>query len=244
MPSDNKNEHTRKGVTQVTINEHQSGQRIDNFLVKNLKGVPKSHVYRLLRSGQVRVNSGRKKPHYKLQTGDVLRIPPVRVSENNDETVPDSIISLLKDAILYEPSWTGGMAFAEHDIVIIGISQQDIEDIKLAQHDSQFERIGLKEDKIKSFENRKAMIDHEISKLMTTQPDKELPQLLNDEQHKALDELKLELSNLRDVNKRYAKFVLTVSNLYNSFLERLVPTEMQGYNTVASKNPAILEVRV
>ena len=100
--SDNKNEHYKKGVTQLTIDEHQSGQRIDNFLVKNLKGVPKSHVYRLLRSGQVRVNSGRKKPHYKLQAGDVLRIPPVRVSENNDETVPDSIISLLKDAVLYE----------------------------------------------------------------------------------------------------------------------------------------------
>jgi len=100
--SDNKNERNRKGVKQLTINEHQSGQRIDNFLVKNLKGVPKSHVYRLLRSGQVRVNSGRKKPHYKLQAGDVLRIPPVHVSENNDETVPDSIISLLNDAILYE----------------------------------------------------------------------------------------------------------------------------------------------
>ena len=86
----------------VTINEHQSGQRIDNFLVKKLKGVPKSHVYRLLRSGQVRVNSGRKKPHYKLQTGDILRIPPVRVSESGEVTVPDSIVDLLKDAILYQ----------------------------------------------------------------------------------------------------------------------------------------------
>ena len=75
-------------------------------------------------------------------------------------------------------------------------------------------------------------------------PDKDLPQLLNQEQHDALDELKIELSNLRDVNKKYAKFVLTVSNLYNSFLERIVPTEMQGYNKVASKNPSILEVRV
>ena len=88
------------------------------------------------------------------------------------------------------------------------------------------------------------MIDHEISKLMTTQPEKDLPELLNQEQHKALDELKTELANLRDVNKKYAKFVLTVSNLYNSFLERLVPTEMQGYNKVASKHAAILEVRV
>ena len=57
-------------VSMITINDDQAGQRIDNFLVKHLKGVPKSHVYRLLRSGQVRVNSGRKKPHYKLQSGD------------------------------------------------------------------------------------------------------------------------------------------------------------------------------
>ena len=79
---------------------------------------------------------------------------------------------------------------------------------------------------------------------MSAQPDKDLFQLLNEEQHASLDELKIELSNLRDVNKRYAKFVLSVSNLYNTFLERLVPTEMQGYNKVASKNAAILEVRV
>jgi len=88
------------------------------------------------------------------------------------------------------------------------------------------------------------MIDYEISTLMTSNPDKDLPDLLNEEQHSALDELKIELSNLRDVNKRYAKFVLSVSNLYNTFLERLVPTEMQGYNKVASKNPSILEIRV
>ena len=107
MPTnnDNKAETSKDGpkkANHITINEHQSGQRIDNFLVKNLKGVPKSHVYRLLRSGQVRVNSGRKKPHYKLQAGDILRIPPVRVSESGDETVPDSVIGRLKDAILYE----------------------------------------------------------------------------------------------------------------------------------------------
>jgi hypothetical protein len=88
------------------------------------------------------------------------------------------------------------------------------------------------------------MIDHEISTLMSEQPDKDLPQLLNQEQHDALDELKIELSNLREINKKYAKLVLSVSDLYNTFLERLVPTEMQGYNKVASKDPSILEVRV
>lgn len=127
---------------------------------------------------------------------------------------------------------------------LIKITESDIADIKEAKNDQQFERLALKEEKLKSFESKKAMIDYEISSLMTAQPDKDLPQLLNEEQHTALDELKIELSNLRDVNKRYAKFVLSVSNLYNTFLERLVPTEMQGYSKIASSNSAILEVRV
>jgi hypothetical protein len=127
---------------------------------------------------------------------------------------------------------------------LIEITKSDIEDIKEAQHDPQFDRLSLKDEKLKSFEAKKAMIDHEISSLMTSNPNIELPQLLNKEQHQLLDELKVELNNLREVNKHYAKLVLVVSNLYNTFLERLVPTEMQGYNKVASKNPSILEVRV
>jgi hypothetical protein len=127
---------------------------------------------------------------------------------------------------------------------LIKITNLDIEDINLAKNDPQFERLPLKEEKLKSFEIKKAMIDHEISLLMTQNPDKSLPELLNEEQHALLDDLKVELSNLRDVNKSYAKLVLTVSSLYNSFLEKLVPTEMQGYNRVASKGSAILQIRV
>ncbi len=127
---------------------------------------------------------------------------------------------------------------------LIQITNSDIEDIKNAKNDAQFNRLLIKEEKLKSFENKKAMIDHEISSLMTKNPEKDLPQLLNEDQHASLGELKVELSNLREVNKHYAKLVLVVSNLYNTFLERLVPTEMQGYKKVASKDPSILEVRV
>lgn len=127
---------------------------------------------------------------------------------------------------------------------IIKITESDMEDIKVAKHDAQFQRLSLKEEKLKSFEAKKAIIDHEISSLMTNNSGVELTNLINEEQHKLLDELKIELSNLRDVNKKYAKQVLVVSNLYNTFLERLVPTEMQGYTKTASKNPSILEVRV
>ncbi len=127
---------------------------------------------------------------------------------------------------------------------LILITKSDIEDIKKAQHDYQFERLSIKEEKLKSFEAKKAMIDYEISSLMTSHPDVELPQLLNETQHHLLDNLKMKLSELREVNKNYARLVVVVSNLYNTFLERLVPTEMQGYNKVASKESTILEVRV
>ncbi|NOR58984.1 MAG: hypothetical protein GQ474_10725 [Sulfurimonas sp.] len=127
---------------------------------------------------------------------------------------------------------------------LIKITESDIADIKEAKNDPQFDRLSLKEEKLKSFEAKKAMIDHEISSLMTQNPDLDLPELISKEQHLQLDDLKVELNNLRDVNKHYARLVLVVSNLYNTFLERVVPTEMQGYNKVASKNPSILEVRV
>ena len=67
-------------VTRLEVGEESEGQRIDNFLLRQLKGVPKSHVYRVLRSGEVRVNSGRIKPEYRLRLGDKVRVPPVRVA--------------------------------------------------------------------------------------------------------------------------------------------------------------------
>jgi 23S rRNA-/tRNA-specific pseudouridylate synthase len=63
-----------------TVDEFAVGQRLDNYLLKHLKGVPKSHIYRVIRKGEVRVNKGRKKADYKLQIDDVVRIPPIRVA--------------------------------------------------------------------------------------------------------------------------------------------------------------------
>src|SRR2546423_10399927 len=71
----------RLKVTWLEVGEESASQRIDNFLLRHLKGVPKSHVYRVVRSGEVRVNSGRVKPDHRLKLGDRLRVPPVRVSE-------------------------------------------------------------------------------------------------------------------------------------------------------------------
>src|SRR3954463_3462823 len=74
------NDLNKPRATTLEIGEEAAAQRIDNFLLKRLKGVPKSHVYRVLRSGEVRVNSGRVGPDYRLQTGDRGRIPPGRIS--------------------------------------------------------------------------------------------------------------------------------------------------------------------
>jgi len=75
------NDLSKARVTWLEIGEESAAQRIDNFLLRTLKGVPKSHVYRVLRSGEVRVNSGRVKPEYRLKAGDRVRVPPVRMSE-------------------------------------------------------------------------------------------------------------------------------------------------------------------
>jgi 23S rRNA pseudouridine955/2504/2580 synthase len=71
----------KDAVSHVTVGEDGAGQRIDNFLLRILKGVPKSHVYRILRSGEVRLNRGRVGPEARLAAGDVLRVPPIRVAD-------------------------------------------------------------------------------------------------------------------------------------------------------------------
>lgn len=88
----------------VAISTDEAGQRIDNFLRAQLKGVPKSMVYRILRKGEVRVNKKRIEPEYKLEAGDEVRIPPVRVAEREDEAVSPHLqkVAALADAILCE----------------------------------------------------------------------------------------------------------------------------------------------
>ena len=94
---------TNQQVRLLVIDAEQEGQRIDNFLKTQLKGVPKSLIYRIVRKGEVRVNKKRIKPEYKLEIGDEVRIPPVRVAEEN--ALPSaklSSIQALEAQILYE----------------------------------------------------------------------------------------------------------------------------------------------
>jgi 23S rRNA pseudouridine955/2504/2580 synthase len=93
----------RAEVELVRIDRPQAGQRIDNFLMSRVKGVPRSHLYRILRRGEVRVNKGRVKPSYRLQYGDLVRIPPLRVPQASTPVRPSQDrLRHLRSAMLYE----------------------------------------------------------------------------------------------------------------------------------------------
>ena len=90
-------------VAQITVDEASEGQRVDNFLSKTLKGVPKSHIYRILRSGEVRVNKGRIDASHKLSIGDVVRVPPIRMTAKPalaENSTPAT--SVFEKAIIFE----------------------------------------------------------------------------------------------------------------------------------------------
>lgn len=90
------------GVRMVEVGEGEEGQRIDNFLLRRAPGVPKSHVYRIIRKGQVRVNGGRIKPTRKLEVGDMVRIPPMQLKKTGDVSVPDGLAKSIAEAVVEE----------------------------------------------------------------------------------------------------------------------------------------------
>ena len=97
------NEISESSAAFIEIDEASEGQRIDNFLTKTLKGVPKSHLYRILRSGEVRVNKKRVDATYKLSMGDLVRIPPIRASVTQVDTELQKPVTLrLEKCIIFE----------------------------------------------------------------------------------------------------------------------------------------------
>lgn len=98
-------------VRMLTVDEDYEGQRVDNFLFTRLKGVPKSRVYKALRKGEVRVNKKRISPEYKLKSGDVIRLPPLRIAQPEGEQAFASkkMVEKITDTILYE----------DHDFIIL-----------------------------------------------------------------------------------------------------------------------------
>lgn len=97
------NEENKPKVRFFTIEDDEGGQRIDNYLVKTLKGVPKSMIYRLLRKGEIRVNKKRTKPEYKIVAEDIIRVAPIRVSEKtNTVSTQLNVVANLESQILFE----------------------------------------------------------------------------------------------------------------------------------------------
>jgi 23S rRNA pseudouridine955/2504/2580 synthase len=106
------NDLNKARATVLEVGEESAAQRIDNFLLRRLKGVPKSHVYRVVRSGEVRVNSGRVKPDYRLREGDKVRVPPIRVSASMQKPAakPQSFPIVFEDASLLVIDKPSGVA--------------------------------------------------------------------------------------------------------------------------------------
>ena len=86
----------------VTVDDFSVGQRLDNYLIKQLKGVPRSRIYRIIRKGEVRVNKGRKKADYKLKAKDLIRIPPIRTSTEKEIKPSQGLLKTLENSVLYE----------------------------------------------------------------------------------------------------------------------------------------------
>jgi 23S rRNA pseudouridine955/2504/2580 synthase len=95
-------EETSSKVRMITVTDEHVGRRLDNFLQSNLKNVPKSLIYKIIRDGQVRINSGRKKPTYRLCPQDKVRIPPVHVKSNLKSEIPQKRLTEIGQSIIFE----------------------------------------------------------------------------------------------------------------------------------------------
>ncbi|MDO4427525.1 MAG: RluA family pseudouridine synthase [Moraxella sp.] len=89
-------------VNYLNISDHQAGQRLDNFLLARLKGLPKSHLYKMIRADEVRVNKKRVKPEYRLNEGDVVRVAPVRLSVRDEPVVSEEFAKGLLNRVVFE----------------------------------------------------------------------------------------------------------------------------------------------
>ena len=127
----------------VKIGSGNDGQRLDNFLMAVIKNTPRSHVYKLIRTGQVRVNSSRSKPSTRLSVDDIVRIPPFKASEELKPEISDEMIKKTLDAIIYEDEnvmvFNKPASFAVHSGTNIGYGLIDV--LRLVKDDC--ERIDL-----------------------------------------------------------------------------------------------------
>ncbi len=137
---------TGAAVQWLTVDENGSDQRLDNYLMRQLKGVPKTHIYRIIRSGEVRLNKGRASADTRVQVGDVLRLPPVRVSER----AADKALAMAHGAIKHVPAKNFAVLFEDAHLLAIdkpagvavhgdsGVSFGVIEQLRMARPHAPF----------------------------------------------------------------------------------------------------------
>ena len=127
-------------VQQIEINADLAGQRLDNFLIKVCKGVPKSHIYKAIRSGQVRVNKGRIKNEYRLSVGDIVRIPPIRMPDADAKPIapPAQFPIVFEDDYLLVIDKPEGVAVHGGSGVSFGV----IEQLRTARPEAKFLELG------------------------------------------------------------------------------------------------------
>jgi len=124
---------------------------------------------------------------------------------------------------------------------LIDLTIEDIKSIKKAEHKKLGETLKLKEELILSFENKKKLIDHQLLKRVEKDKTKELEELLDDEDKELLSQLQKKLSELKDKNREFARFVVSVGEFYNSLLDKLFPFEADGYNKTNTRTASIIE---
>jgi len=133
-------------VKTLAIDEDGAGQRLDNYLMRHLKGVPKTHVYRIIRSGEVRVNKGRASADTRLNAGDVVRVPPVRISER----VAEKAQAMAEQVASHAPAKEFAVLFEDDSLLAInkpagvavhggsGVSFGVIEQLRMARPQAKF----------------------------------------------------------------------------------------------------------
>ena len=116
-------------VRHLTVDNESAGQRLDNYLLRELKGVPKTHVYRIIRSGEVRLNKGRAQADSRVQPGDLIRVPPIRLSERAEAKATQVVPSrefpvLFEDAVMLAIDKPAGVAVHGGSGVSFGVIEQ------------------------------------------------------------------------------------------------------------------------
>jgi len=126
---------------------------------------------------------------------------------------------------------------------LIELTNKDILDIKEAKHEAVFMRTKIKGDLVKSFENKKIMLDNELVKLVKKSDNKPLEEILDNSQRDMLEKMKNKLVLLKKKNKDYARFVVTISEFYNSLLDSMFPRDLDGYKKNNHKPASLLKIR-